>query len=272
MMTTTVVPSRPALRYYGAKWNVAMWIIGHFPPHIHYIEPCGGGASVLLRKPRSKFETYNDLDGRVVNFFRVLRDQPGDLIYRIGLTPYARAEYELSKLPCDDPVEQARRFWVGCNMSIANMADTSSGWRVTKTIFPGKSDAKTLGDIGNLIAVASRLKGVQIENRSYEEVIATFDGSDSLIYMDPPYVAGTRSTKRLYKYEWDAMEHKAAAALLRQCKGPVIVSGYRCELYDSLYDGWQRVDKETYTLRGTKRVESIWLSPNVPSILQGTLF
>jgi len=83
-------PKRPALRYYGGKWKLAPWIISHFPEHQNYVEPCGGAASVLLQKPRSPLETYNDLDGNVVNFFRVLRDQPDELIRKIRLTPWAR--------------------------------------------------------------------------------------------------------------------------------------------------------------------------------------
>jgi len=102
---------RPALRYYGGKWNLAPWIISHLPPHHSFIDLCGGGASVLLRKERSNLETYNDLDGNVVNFFRVLRDEPDALIQKIKLTPWAREEHELSRQSCEDKVESARRFF-----------------------------------------------------------------------------------------------------------------------------------------------------------------
>lgn len=98
-MIATNEIKRPALRYYGGKWKLAPWIISHFPAHKNYVEPCGGAASVLLQKPRSPLETYNDLDGNVVNFFRVLRDRPDELIRKIRLTPWARAEYELSLQP-----------------------------------------------------------------------------------------------------------------------------------------------------------------------------
>ena len=94
-MTVTKI-ARPALRYHGGKWNLASWIISHFPVHECYVEPFGGAASVLLQKSRSPLEVYNDLDGRVVSFFSVLRERPDELARLLSLTPYARAEYELS--------------------------------------------------------------------------------------------------------------------------------------------------------------------------------
>jgi len=92
--------------------------LSFFPQHKNYIEPCAGAGSVLLQKARSPLETYNDIDGNVVNFFRVLRDRPDDLLRQIRLTPWARAEYESCWDDCDDALEQARRFWVWAWMGI----------------------------------------------------------------------------------------------------------------------------------------------------------
>jgi DNA adenine methylase len=93
--------ARPVLRAHGGKWRIAPWILGHLPAHRIYVEPYGGGASVLLRKERSYAEIYNDLDGEIVNFFRVLRDpeQAGRLLELLELTPFAREEFELSYQP-----------------------------------------------------------------------------------------------------------------------------------------------------------------------------
>lgn len=78
---------RPALKYFGSKWRLAPWIISNFPEHEHYIEPCFGAGNILLRKPSVKLETVNDIDGRVVNFFKQLRDNPGELIQLINFSP-----------------------------------------------------------------------------------------------------------------------------------------------------------------------------------------
>lgn len=265
MNVASDAPKRPALRYYGGKWNLAPWIISHFPPHKNYVEPCGGAASVLLQKPRSPLETYNDLDGNVVNFFRVLRDRPDELIRKIRLTPWARAEYESHYNQVGDELEQARLFWVGCSMAISNMAYTSSGMRMTKTEdgMPGVPDVLVNIDARHLETVAMRLKGVQIENKLYQDIIAMYDHMSNFFFFDPPYVCSERSSPNTYAFEWTDADHTEAATILRQATGYVIVSGYACPLYTELYEahGWQRVDKEAQTNSGGKRIESLWLSP-----------
>lgn len=262
-------PKRPALRYYGGKWKLAPWIISHFPAHKNYVEPCGGAASVLLQKPRSPLETYNDMDGNVVNFFRVLRDKPDELIRKIKLTPWARAEYELSLTLEGDDVERARRFfskqWMCLNGGNSESANRLNAWKFqtdvdSRFVMPA---CEKLQIQQGLSGIADRFNGVQIDNRPADDVIRRFDGSETLFYFDPPYVSDERSAKNHYSYEWADGQHAAAAELLRTCAGYVVVSGYACPLYADLYErhGWQRVDTMAQTNSGGKRVESLWLSP-----------
>ena len=263
MNVATDAPKRPALRYYGGKWRLAPWIISFFPEHKNYVEPCGGAASVLLQKPRSPLETYNDLDGNVVNFFRVLRDQPDELIRKIRLTPWAREEYELSLEPCEDEAERARRFftmmWMGISASTTASND-SAGFRVSR----GNDFRDWILYYDDIEKIASRFIGVQIEQREASYIIEKFTNDDSLIYFDPPYIEEERTKNDWYAIDWNGEDlHTEAATLLRACQGFVVVSGYACPLYTELYEahGWQRFDKEAQTNSGGKRIESLWLSP-----------
>lgn len=265
MIASTEI-KRPALRYYGGKWKLAPWIISHFPPHKNYVEPCGGAASVLLQKPRSPLETYNDLDGNVVSFFRVLRDRPEELIRKIRLTPWARAEYELSLEPCDDEVERARRFYIKLWLSVgASPTATAGQFRYARN-FDGYYMSH---NIETIESAAERFTNVQIENLPSDEVIRRYDHPQALVYFDPPYTTEERSHKAEYIFEWTSEQHAEAASLLRQADGYVVVSGYASPLYAELYEahGWQRVDKESQTNSGGKRIESLWLSPRTVEVL-----
>lgn len=104
-----MMPTRPIMRYHGGKWRLAPWIIQHMPPHRVYVEPFGGAASVLLRKPRTYAEVYNDMDGEIVNLFKVARDDSERLKHLLELTPFSRDEFAASYEPTSNPIEQARR-------------------------------------------------------------------------------------------------------------------------------------------------------------------
>lgn len=275
MQVAPDAPKRPALRYYGGKWKLAPWIISFFPPHQNYVEPCGGAASVLLQKPRSPLETYNDLDGNVVNFFRVLRDQPDELIRKIRLTPWARAEYELSWTNSGDELEDARRFFVCAWMSISNMMlNKHTGFRTAS--YREQCYSTHVGNYfelinsAELVNISSRFLGVQIENRNALYIIERYCMADeTVVFFDPPYTKDTRVAKEQYIVDQDVDFHIESAALLRNCQGYVIVSGYACDLYRELYEAhsWHRFNKEAQTNSGGKRIESVWISPRTVEAL-----
>ena len=102
------------MKYPGAKCRLANWIVNNMPKHSVYLEPYAGSLSVLLNKPRCHIETVNDLHGEVVNFFRVLRDNPYELKQLLELTPYSREEYDLAYQEEENEIERARRFCVRC--------------------------------------------------------------------------------------------------------------------------------------------------------------
>jgi len=261
---------RPAFRYYGGKARIAQWIIAQMPAHKIYVEPCGGAASVLLQKPESPVEVYNDIDLQVLNFFTVLRESTDELIRRIELTPYHRREYDEAMVATtDDPIENARLFFVRQTMGIGAGTNHSGGFRRTTGSSrhnPARTSSKEV-----LLDVARRLSGVQFECQDALSLIPDYSSQDTLIYFDPPYILDTRSKKNAYRFEQDNSWHRTASELLIDSKSHVIVSGYNCPLYAELYEknGFVRMDKKANTTGQVERIESIWLSP---SIAVGRLF
>jgi hypothetical protein len=117
-----------AFGWYGGKFSHLEWLLPLLPGCHHYCEPFAGSGAVLLNRPPMAIETYNDLDGEVVNFFRALRDHKGELVERIGLTPFSREEFGTAcKLdPELPPVERARRFYVRARQVRTGLAQTAS--------------------------------------------------------------------------------------------------------------------------------------------------
>ena len=263
-------PTRPVLRYHGGKWRLAPWIIGHFPAHRVYVEPFGGAASVLLRKPRSYAEVYNDMDGEIVNVFRVLRNptQARELERLLRLTPFAREEFELSYITDGDPIEQARRTIARSFMGFgSNALNHATGFR-SNSNRSGTTPAHDWMHYPDLIpAFCERMAGVVIENRRAADTMQAHDGPQTLHYVDPPYPHETRGAdmERNYRHEMTDDQHRELAACLRNLRGMVIISGYPCELYDQeLYPDWRRVERQAHADGARDRVEVLWINGNVP--------
>lgn len=252
----------PALRYHGGKHRLAAWITSHFPPHKNYVEPFGGGASVLLRKEPSPIEVYNDLDSRVVTFFRMLRDQPDALINAINLTPYSRAEERLSHERSDDPLEEARRFFILCWQSRGGISGVG-GWRFRNQLNKSRPMPEEWQRLDHLWQVAARLKRVHIEQAPALHVTKRLDQPDTLFYVDPPYVhAARRNTDFGYAHEMTLLEHARLLRHLRSLKGMVILSSYPHPLYERLLHDWQRIECQTRINSNEVATELLWLSPN----------
>lgn len=263
------------MRYHGGKWRIAPWIISYFPQHRIYVEPFGGGASVLLRKPRSVAEVYNDLDEDVVNVFRVLRDPESarELERLLYLTPFSRVEFWTCYEDVDDPIERARR-----TIARSFMAHGSTHRRAHRTGFRAKNwrerspaPVDFANHCSHITEFVDRLRGVTVECRPANEVILQQDSEETLFYVDPPYVIGSRTSIRskseadgwrAYAHNLSDEEHGELASLLHQVKGMVVISGYRSELYNDLYSGWETHEKLTMADGAKERTEVLWISPN----------
>jgi len=269
MQTNKEVP-QPLLSYFGGKWQLAPWILSFMPTHRIYIEPFGGGGSVLLRKPRSHVEVYNDLDGEVVNIFRVLRDYPNELVRVIDLTPYSRDEYALACEPMrsDTVIEKARKAIVRSFFGFGSTGlfdGPRPGFRtcdgVRYTTF-----ANTWAKYADsLLAIIERMKGVTIENKDALDLISSWDLPETVFYVDPPYLPSIRRLKQVYTYEMTEDQHKDLLNRLCALKGTVMVSGYASELYDSLLSGWERHTRKVMADGGRssradrERTEVLWI-------------
>lgn len=262
----------PAFRYHGGKFRLSPWVQQHFPPHRTYVEPFGGAAGVLLTKPRSYAEVYNDLDGDVVNFFRVLQDaaQRTRLIDSCILTPYARSEFDLAWDPTEEPVERARRLIVRAQMGFGSAGATKgkTGFRIDSKRNYGTAQHLWTRFPDGIAAIAARFTGVIIENRPAIEVMQQHDTPQTLHYVDPPYVHSTRVMQAgkagYYRHEMTNEDHEQLLSTVRSLHGMVVISGYRTELYDDALAGWKRVETTARisARRGcTTRTESLWISP-----------
>ena len=268
--------SRPVLRWHGGKWLLAPWILSHFPKHQVYVEPFGGAASVLIRKERSYGEIYNDLDGVVVNLFRVLRsDRADELVNLLRLTPFARTEFIEAYSDALDPVEQARRLIIRSFMGFgSNGHNRSTGFRANSNR-SGTTPAHDWVNYPDCLAEAiQRLQGVTIESKDAKAVMAQHDAPTTLHYVDPPYVFETRADLgKDYAHELTDGDHAELLTFLRGLRGMVILSGYPSPLYDDALSDWQRIERKALADGARERTEVLWINPTATDAVgAGPLF
>jgi DNA adenine methylase len=256
--------------WYGGKFSHLDWLLPLLPDAHHYCEPFAGSAAVLLNRAPAPVETYNDIDGAVVNFFRVLRESPDELTRLIALTPFSREEFHDAVTAAEadvPPLERARRFYVRARQARTGLAQTATlgRWANCRNTSRGGMSgvvSRWFGGVEALPGIGERLLRVQIENRPALDVIRLYDGPDTLFYCDPPYLHETRGDRNAYGFEMDAADHAALADTLRGIRGKAAVSGYRCALMDRLYDGWRRFDAEPKHCHSIKRLrrECLWMN------------
>lgn len=181
--------------YPGGKSQYADFITQNLPEHTAYVELFGGGAGVLFNKSESKVEVYNDLDGDITQFFKMLRDRPDELVDWLRRVPFSRELFEDWRTDFyhdderpDDPIERAGRFFYlrytqfsgRYNRAVSMSTSTASG---SGTNVPKKFTRKR----ERLMEFARRFDGVLIENQSFEQVIDRYDDPTTVFYADPPY-------------------------------------------------------------------------------------
>lgn len=277
-MTSSLDLRHPLLRYHGGKFKLSDFIISYFPNHQTYVEPFGGGASVLLSKSPSPIEVYNDLDDQIVNFFSILRDEFNStkLANAIRLTPYSRTEFLNAKLETNDLIEKSRRLVVRAQMGFgsAGASRGNTGFRLDTA--RGGSDIVTIWNRYPeiILQAAARLKNVLVENRPALKVIQDHDRTDTLFYLDPPYVTDTRTLNSdAYSHEMTDSDHVELLKTLNNLKGMCILSGYDHPIYEENLKDWQKIIKQV-SASGREgsviRNEILWI--NKAAQIQSDLF
>ncbi|MCD4747014.1 MAG: DNA adenine methylase [Bacteroidales bacterium] len=263
-----------AFGWYGGKFSHIDWLLPLLPECQHYCEPFAGSGAVLMNRKSSPVETYNDIDGEVVNFFKILREHKDELIEQIVLTPFSREEFSIAcELDPDlSPIERARRFYIRARQVRTGLAQTASigRWANCKnTSRAGMSGvvSRWLGGVEQLEFIANRFLRVQIENRPAIDTIKLYDSKKTLFYCDPPYIHETRGDTNSYSYEMDNQMHKELATVLNSVEGMVALSNYECNLMEELYPSskWKKIYSPEKTIHSTKdkRQEVLWVNYNI---------
>ena len=281
---------RSPLKLMGGKGHLRSKIVPYLPPHKTYVEPFGGGASVLLDKPKSDVEVYNDLDKCLVAVFTAIKDERlrSRLKELLWLTPYSREERKIDRVPDDEDttLERARKFFVTSRQSFGGMIDRTSWGLVTNTSSRGMAQPVNsyIEAIRALDRVGDRIKDVLIKNADWSELVDRYDTPHTLFYLDPPYTHGTRRDG-WYVHEMDDDDHRKLVARLLEVEGMAVLSGYANQIYLRLEEeGWRKIDfsqvcyavaRTRYTnLQGEgnvkkkqKREDCIWMNPNASKFI-----
>jgi DNA adenine methylase len=265
------------LKYPGSKSRIASWIVGHFPEHYQtmtYLEPFFGSGSIFFTKEPSMIETINDRNSEVTNLFKQIRDNGDELVYRLQCTPWSRDEFNESYEPAENDLERARRFFVQCWFSIGAYQLYKNGMRMNIDSNAGQIEAFYQRLPKEIIAACERLKPkkdnyVQIENTDALTLIKKYNRPGVFMYLDPPYVRGSRKQKKIYTFDYTEVEHRELLRVIGESQAKILISGYEHELYRDHLNKWHRDKILSYDTASQKRTECIWMNYKLE---QGYLF
>lgn len=257
---------KSVIKYPGSKWKIAPQLVELIPEHHSYVEPFFGSGAVLFNKPVSDIETVNDLDSDVVNLFRCIQKDSERLARLVMTTPFSREEYERQFEGCTSTLyasnfQRAAGFLIKCWQG---HGFRTNGYKVGwKNDVVGREKAYALWNWYRLpdwiIDITERLRKVQIENRPALEVIERFNYSQVFMYLDPPYMLGTRSGKQ-YMHEMTDAEHEELLQMILQSRAKIMISGYETDMYNDYLSGWEKKQFSSCAEHGKPRVETVWMN------------
>lgn len=260
-----------AFRWIGGKNRIMPRLLLLFPDHRCYVSVFGSSGADILGKPRSEMEVFNDLNSDVVNVFRVLRDERlrKQLCLALEFTPYSRREYvyclDLLHSTTGSLVERAWAFQVATTFGYGGK-DPALATPGSFTINPKMTSSRRYCRASEqLLAVSQRFRQVVVENLDWKAVVEKYDASDTLFYLDPPYVLSSRVAQKIYAHELQDSDHDNLVNQLQCVEGLVILSGYANPIYDNALANWRRVEFQTRCTVSPKkkkpaRTEVVWMN------------
>ena len=261
---------KPVLIYHGSKFKISNWIVKHLPEHKLYVEPFGGGAGVLLNKPKSFHEIYNDIDSDLYNFFRVVKDKKQLQLLESYLVtiPFSRKSFENAYIRTDNEILKAANLVIRSRMGFASSSSNinyKTGFRATSKRASNTAADEWPSIVERLIGYAKRLETVVLENKDAFDLIKQVDDVDALFYIDPPYLHDTRhnGSENCYKYEFTVAQHVSLLTLLKSLKGKVIISSYHNDLYAESLKSWKLYKKKTINDKRNTKIECLWVKDNI---------
>lgn len=262
-----------AFNYFGGKFTWVDQLITYFPAHVHFVDVFCGSLAVTLNKPYSRIDTANDINSEVINFFKVLRNKPEELIMLLSLTPVSREEYNNAWVIGGglDEIEAARRFYVRVRQSFYGLGiqRKNKGWQMSSKnsgCKHGETVNKWHNALEKLWDIVERLTHVQLENAHYRDLMPKLNHETTFFYLDPPYPEESRKSKNDYRFDFTIQDHEELAALANSTKSKVMISGYNCDLMQHLYKGWEMVEFKTKknNIRSGMVQECIWMNYEAP--------
>jgi DNA adenine methylase len=227
---------------------------------------------VLLAKPYEGISEYaNDLNGDLLNFWRVLRDTPNRMLRALWGTPVSQVEFIEAKAYLDKPansdaVKRATAFFIRARQSRQGLGKDYATPTSRERRGMNETVSAWWSAIEGLPEIHARLARVELYNEPATGLIQKLDSPELLIYADPPYLHATRSTKKEYgKFEMTEADHASLLDTVCSVKAKVMLSGYPSELYDSKLKDWERVQFPTANHASSSKtkevkLETVWMN------------
>ena len=276
MESTEYEPISPPVTWFGSKTRLARQITKNFPRHQTFVDVFGGSGAILLAKPPSKVEVYNDLNSKMATLYRVLADpeKSKELERQLTFTPYSRAEFERCKQQINNvegDIEIARQMIVIQRQSHGGLGNNWSYCVDAPAAGYSASVRKFHAGIERLPEISKRVRKVQVENLAWTDILNRYDRENTLFYLDPPYVPESR-VNGTYEHEMTLEDHTRLVECLLELKGHAVLSGYAHAVYEPLEKArWKRIDIDVIASTSkhrAARIESLWISPSCQRPIQ----